>query len=193
MTTRQPSRTWALRAMCAAIAAFATVAVSVAGAQPASAEDSASDGSVQAQINDILARTTGGTQINENQIAWDDGTVVVTVTAGDEAAGGSSSEAVSAQAPDCDYQWTCLYEHVDFNNYKRGLTAAFYACDFFYLADYGLQDMASSWHNNQSGGAVSTVYDWTGDGWVVLWRSPPGSDAWVGSSVNDRADGIWAC
>jgi hypothetical protein len=59
---------------------------------------------------------------------------------------------------------------------------------------YGFANKTSSWHNNQTGGAVSYVSEIASNGNHLLWTEPsPASDDWVGSSLNDRADQIAVC
>ncbi|MEU8775085.1 hypothetical protein [Streptomyces sp. NPDC048606] len=51
-----------------------------------------------------------------------------------------------------------MYEHGNFDG--RRLTWS--DCDFEHLGNWGFTDKTSSWHNNQTRGTVTRVYNWVG-------------------------------
>lgn len=61
---------------------------------------------------------------------------------------------------DCLDDHVCFYQHDNYNNFeKEGYRLEFYECGQYDLIQLGLNDMISSWHNNQSGGAIAHVYN----------------------------------
>ncbi|MFJ6798223.1 hypothetical protein [Streptomyces sp. NPDC091268] len=144
-----------------------------------------------ARIDRQLALVPGGKRIGLNQAAWRGGKAVMTWPLPGEAKARAVDEpSVALGSPNCAYGWTCLYEHANFDG--RRLTWS--DCAFENLADWGFSDKTTSWHNNQSGGAVTSVFNWTGSNWEQLWSSAaPASSSYVGSGANDRADGLWVC
>ncbi|MCP3821226.1 peptidase inhibitor family I36 protein [Streptomyces sp. A3M-1-3] len=146
---------------------------------------------LQKQIDKQLATTPGGKQIGVNQIAWRGGKAVMTFPLpGEKKARAVGEAAVPLGSPNCRYAWTCLYEHSNWDG--RRLTWS--DCNFENLADWGFNDQTTSWHNNQTRGTRTTVYNWTGSSWAQLWQSTaPSSSANVGSANNDKADGLWVC
>ncbi|WP_282697740.1 peptidase inhibitor family I36 protein [Streptomyces sp. CC208A] len=146
---------------------------------------------LQRQIDEQMARTPGGKQIGVNQIAWRGGKAVMTLPLPGEAQARAVNEPLGTLGtPNCSYLWTCLYEHSNYDG--RRLTWS--DCNFENLANWGFNDKTSSWHNNQSRGTKSYVYNWTGSSWALLWSSTaPSASSYVGSANNDRADGIRVC
>ncbi|MGW6705083.1 peptidase inhibitor family I36 protein [Streptomyces sp. NPDC054956] len=146
---------------------------------------------LQKQIDEQLALTPGGKQISLNQASWRDGKAVMTwPLPGETKARGVNEPAAALGSPNCSYQWTCLYEHDQWNG--RRLTWS--DCNFENLANWGFNDQTSSWHNNQTNGTKTYVYNWTGSSWELLWTSTaPSASSYVGNWANDRADGLWVC
>jgi len=171
-------------------AAAATLLLVAALSQQAAAAPIGSP--VQSQIDAALAASPGGTQINENQISWEDGAVILTIPLpGERYALGPGEEVGASGTHDCDYTFTCLYEHEQF----EGRRLDFSKCGVIYdLGNWNFNDMASSYHNNQSGGARTTVYNWEGS-WVRIWitSAAPTWSSNVGEDKNDIADGIKPC
>ncbi|MEJ3750775.1 peptidase inhibitor family I36 protein [Actinomycetes bacterium KLBMP 9797] len=136
-----------------------TAAAATAGPTTDSAEDPASTAAmVQSQVDAYLAANPGGTQINETEIAYDDGALIVTVTA----------PVGTLATADCPSGWFCFYESPNFT-YPRGR-----------LSDTGWQDLnwwgwrnrTESVHSNTS----CTVYflGETGATDTVLFSVAPG-------------------
>lgn len=146
---------------------------------------------LQGQIDKQMAMTPGGKQIGVNQVSWRDGKVVMTFPLPGEKKARAVNEPLGALGtPNCSYLWTCLYEHANFDG--RRLTWS--DCNFENLADWGFNDKTTSWHNNQSRGTQTHVYNWTGSSWALLWTSTaPSSSSNVGAANNDKADGLWVC
>ncbi|MGJ7414590.1 peptidase inhibitor family I36 protein [Streptomyces cinereoruber] len=146
---------------------------------------------LQRQIDKQMKITPGGKQIGVNQIAWRGGKAVMTFPLPGEKRARSVDETFGALGtPNCSYLWTCLYEHSNFDG--RRLTWS--DCNFENLANWGFNDQTTSWHNNQSRGTQTRVYNWTGSSWALMWTSTaPSSSSNVGSANNDKADGLWVC
>lgn len=147
---------------------------------------------VQAQVDGVLAKSPGGTQISGNQVAWNDGKVVLTIPLPGEANARTASDPASTQGTaNCPYTWTCLYEHANFDGRRLQFSDCGPVQD---LGAYGFSDMATSWHNNQTRNTRTWVYNWTGS-WTQLWveGGAPASSTNVGAGNNDKADGIKAC
>ncbi|MEV0648934.1 hypothetical protein AB0I28_27145 [Phytomonospora sp. NPDC050363] len=182
-----------LRAVLTACAAIVIAGITVVGGQPAAAAEPETGSSVQAQIDAVLAQHPDGKQINTNQIAWENGTVILTIPMdGQRAAYGPGEQGVRKDGrPDCPYYWTCVYKDENYNDRRLQFSHCGYIQD---LGGYGFNDQTTSWHNNQSGGARTRVYDWRG-AWVQLWATGD-AQSWnpnVGKANNDKADGIKAC
>ncbi|MCX4545561.1 peptidase inhibitor family I36 protein [Streptomyces sp. NBC_01565] len=143
------------------------------------------------QIDEQLARTPGGKQIGLNQVSWRGGKAIMTFPLpGEGKARAVNESAVALGSPNCGYGWTCLYEHSNFDG--RRLTWS--DCNFEDLGNWGFNDRATSWHNNQTQGTKTWVYNWAGDSWQLLWESTaPSSSSNVDGWANDRADGIRVC
>ncbi|GAA1681195.1 hypothetical protein GCM10009830_30410 [Glycomyces endophyticus] len=165
------------------------------GVQPAAASDPEVD-TVQALIDTVLANSPDGVQISENEIAWDDGTMVLTIPMeGEDVALGPDEVEYGNGYRNCPRGWTCLYEHEHF----EGVRVRFTECGFIHQlskTEPYFRDMATSYHDNQTGGVRTTVYNWIDLlGWVPLWTSAPAptSSTDVGDDKTDRADGVRAC
>jgi hypothetical protein len=147
---------------------------------------------VQKQVDNVLAKSPGGKQISANQVAWNDGKVVLTIPlAGERSARAAGEPVTTLGTANCPYTWTCLYEHANFDGRRLQFSACGYIQD---LGAYGFSDMATSWHNNQTPGTRTWVYNWTGS-WTQIWveGGAPSKSTNVGAGNNDRADGIRAC
>ncbi|GIG69230.1 peptidase inhibitor family I36 protein [Phytomonospora endophytica] len=170
----------------------AAIVIALIGGESAAVAAPATGSSVQAQIDALLAQHPDGKQINDNEIAWENGAVVLTIpAAGQPTAYGPGEKAVPMGTPNCSYYWTCLYEHANYDGRRLRFSSCGYIQD---LGGYGFNDQTTSWHNNQSGGARTRVYDWRG-AWVQLWATGE-AQSWnpnVGKDNNDKADGIKAC
>lgn len=195
MHTERLIRTRRVPALAAAFAAVLIALVTVFDGQSASAYPAEADG-VQAKIDAVLANSTDGVQINENEIAWDGGTMVLTIPEeGEDVALGPDEIEYGNGYRNCPRGWTCLYEDKDF----KGVRVRFTECGFIHQlskTEPYFRDLASSYHDNQTGGVRTTVYDWNDwIGWFPIWTSAPAptSSTYVGDDKSDRADGVKAC
>lgn len=146
---------------------------------------------LQEEVNEQMDLVPNGEQIAVNQIAWNDGKMVMTLPLPGEKQARAVGESVGVLGTaNCSYLWTCIYEHSNYDG--RRLTWS--DCAFVNLANWSFNDKTSSWHNNQSSGTVTRVYNWTGSAWSQLWSSTaPSRDSLVDASDNDKADGIRVC
>ncbi|MFD7893702.1 peptidase inhibitor family I36 protein [Streptomyces sp. NPDC059743] len=195
---------WSVTLTAAAMAVMGlagpTSATSAAGSLPSTIAaqaaqaglDKAEAAGLQRQIDAQLSIAPGGKQTGVNEISWRGGRTVMTFPLPGEKKARAVGEAFAPTGtPNCSRLWTCLYEHANFDG--RRLTWS--DCDFVNLADWGFNDQTTSWHNNQSTGTRTYVYNWNGvNAWVLLWTSTaPSSSSNVGSANNDKADGLQVC
>lgn len=159
-----------------AIAVVTSMATPAAAAPTPNDPPQATAQTLQNQIDTQLRMHPGGTQISSNEIAWQNGNVVMTV----------GTLAFGA----CDSGWYCLYEHPNFNNalvHRGGRKLRFQQCGFWqFLSDYGFDNRASSWDNRMS----KTVQVDDDDRAVRLWNSAPRSRSADVGTANDRADSL---
>lgn len=140
---------------------------------------------LQEQIDAQLVLAPAGVLISQNEIAWNDGEVVMTFPMeGMSGARTSFPAAPPAAVKGCPSNRFCFYRH---RNYK-GRMLKFRDCKRQSLADYGFGNETSSWVNNTSYRKVD-VYDAGPSPDKRLWRETAHSkSSWVGSSANDKAD-----
>lgn len=165
------SRTHRLVTLVTGLTAALAIA---AGAAPASAAPAdPGSGTVQAQIDRQLRLTPDGTQISANQIAWRDGTVIMTFPSDDIAVQGTA---------DCPAGWFCFWADAGF----EGRRLQFSDCGQQDLGDWAFRNKTSSWQNTTGSRVEVWQYDLIND---KLWTEQPrSSSSWVGSANNDRAD-----
>ncbi|MEV4132843.1 hypothetical protein AB0J72_11845 [Dactylosporangium sp. NPDC049742] len=141
-------------------------------AVPAAPAGAAPPGAVaEAEIARILAADPAATRLSADQVAWPDDGVVLTVTG--EAAGSW-----------CGTGRACVYADAN----RAGYGYAFYRCGAYRLPEYGFptgqRAGASSWYNNQTGGAKIRFED----EWFTLTPVLAGSGFGnMPSYLNDRA------
>lgn len=142
---------------------------------------------LQGRMAEQLRRHPGGKAIGTNEIAYENGAVIVTLPLKEGAALGPAG---AAGVPNCDLGSVCLYEHDNFN----GVRVSYTACGFYNLGDRGFMDKMTSWHNNQTGGVQAVMSDVDGNGKIYAYHwLPVGSNANIGRSLNDRANYIKPC
>jgi hypothetical protein len=146
---------------------------------------------LQARIDEQMALTPNGRRIGLNQVSWRGGKAVMTFPLPGEKQARAVNEPLTALgSPNCSYQWTCLYEHSNFDGRRLTWSDCGGIID---LSDWGFSDQTTSYHNNQTSGTKTRVYNWTG-AWTLLWTSTaPSASSNVGSAYNDKADGIDVC
>ncbi|MEH1163968.1 peptidase inhibitor family I36 protein [Micromonospora sp. CPCC 205539] len=173
-----------LTALLTGLLAVAVGAPAASAAPPANAQDK-----LQSEISAHI-KAYGGKQISVNQIAWEDGVTMTFPLPGAKVALAPGQEMVPLGTPNCRRGWSCLWEH---NNFE-GRYVDYYNCGTVWLRDKGFENMASSWHNNQTGGAYSIVYNYVGSNPQQIWFEPAGaSAAYVGNGNNDIADSVHVC
>jgi hypothetical protein len=124
---------------------FAAVLVAVLTlAMPGVTAYAAPNRSVQAQIDQQLAKYPGGTQINATEVAYNNGAFVITFARPDVSIDGVA---------DCPAGWFCFYDHTNFG-YPRGKLSD---CGWQDLAWWGWQDRTESVHYNMSSGSVTFI------------------------------------
>ncbi|UJW30101.1 peptidase inhibitor family I36 protein [Saccharothrix sp. AJ9571] len=180
------ARATRITGVVAAVGAFLLMAAG--GAQA-----SATGMSLQAEITQALEQTPGGVQISPNQVAWQNGKVVLTIPLSGEKFARAAAEPVSALGTkNCPYTWVCLYDGKDF----EGRRLQFSECNEFNdLSSWDFNDKMTSWHNNQTSGTKARFYNWSNEEWVLVYTTP-GAESWdglVSSSINNKVDGIRAC
>jgi hypothetical protein len=192
-------------------------ALTMTAAFAGSSQAEPAQGTVQQQINEVLANTEGGTQISEYEIAWNGGEAIMAFPLPGEAKARPSSPAAQrleaqragvpvetvASAPLADdscpteivgNDWYCFYEHDDFEGRRLQWNANHPTMVFF--SDYDFINETSSWSNK--GGMTIDVNGRSqsgsdescraGDG-IDLWMESPHSRATsVSAADNDRAD-----
>lgn len=148
---------------------------------------------LQVQIDDRLRSIPGARQLNQNQISSSDGKVILTFPLpGEQIARGSSEAIVTAGTPNCPYTYTCLYEHAFYGGWRL----QFAKCQSQDLDIWGVRDQTTSWHNNQTPGTRSWVYNYNGFGKLLLFWTEAGAPSQspnVGVAKNDQADIIVPC
>jgi Peptidase inhibitor family I36 len=147
-------------------------------------------GIARPEIAQVLSDHPGGVLINENQIAWDDGKVVLTIPNGRQPQPEEEQQNLLGSVYGCPSGWFCFYEHINFNTGTSGRRLQFSLCSTGgvaqYLRDYGFENKTSSWVVNRSLNFVNVNDFGTGSN---LWNGRAYSrSSWVGSTANDKAD-----
>ena len=132
------------------------------------------------QVEALLVEHPGATQLSDNEVEIEPGAIVTLARPSQKLGVGGSA--------DCPYQNVCFYQGADYGYPRLKL----YECRGYHLTPMGWGDKISSWHNNQSGGAVATVWNWTGS-WSYMFTAGVGSKHYVGAGHNDKADYIINC
>jgi Peptidase inhibitor family I36 len=183
----------------ALIVTASLVGASIAGsiASPASAAEKGAP-STQSQINEQIAKY-GGTQISQNEVSYNNGSVVMVFP---DASGKvptspslrtDSAVAASSYPYGCPsgvtQKWYCLYADANFG----GRMLQFKDCNsggyHNNLADYGFANQTSSWVNAKTDTQVN-AYDYN---FAYLWHEGPASaSSYVGAANNDKATDLLA-
>lgn len=153
------------------IAVVAAVLLSMA--VPAAADRTAT-GSLQGQIDAQLRLTPGGTQISENQVAWHNGAVILSLPA-------STTALIT-----CPAGWMCFY---DLPNWG-GRMLQFRDCGYWqHFGNFGFRNQVSSWDNKTARWVEVNEDD--PQPWIRLWNAPPRSrSSYVGAWADNRADAL---
>lgn len=156
-------------------------------------EQSFAQADLQLEIEELLVQHPTAFQISDHEIAWNDGTVVLSLPVPE---GEGAKIEAAATVEGCPSGWFCFYQHINFNRGQSGRRLQFSDCASAgvtqFLTDYGFQNQTSSWVVNKSLNFVN-VNDFdpspgfpNGRNW---WNSPGNSrSSWVGDAANDRVD-----
>jgi hypothetical protein len=182
MSTEKTVRTWRVTGFVAMVAlSLATGACMETGESGEADVDvvDSEDAELQREVQALLDEHPGAKQLNDREVEIEQGAVVSLAPPDRRARAGSA---------DCPYQNVCFYQGADYGYPRLKL----YDCKQYHLTPMGWGDKISSWHNNQSGGAVATVWNWTGQ-WSYMFTAGVGSNHYVGAGHNDKADYIINC
>ena len=168
--------------------AVAVGALVLAGAGPAPAAPAPPDGTHEGLVRATLAANPDSVRLSTNEIQLEPG-LVMTLP-------GKRASRTRAAGAYCNYQYFCLYEHA----YWGGASLGMSACKIYYLSSYRFWNStdnqwddwvedASSWINNQSGGAVATM--WRPGGYTM--RVGVTSDHHFPPGWNDRVNRVKPC
>jgi hypothetical protein len=159
------------------------LALTGAGAGSAHAASTTTDAASERQVRANLTANPGSVRVGPNRIQLEPG-VTMTLARG--------------QIQGCNEREFCLYEDVNFREARLDLVACervnlrrFKFIDKFHRTDTW-DNEASSWVNNQVGGAVATLYSGR-DGRGTWFRSSGRKDNRVGSKWNDNVESIKPC
>jgi hypothetical protein len=130
-------------ALAACVTLFLTGAVPAAAAAPDTSEP-------QQLVDAYLSVNPGGQQINDTDIAYDNGAFIVSVA--------PAHNAVLA-SPDCPSGWYCFYDGVNYT-YPRGQLSD---CGLQDLGQWGWRNRTESAHYNMSSGSATFINDATTD------------------------------
>jgi hypothetical protein len=162
---------------------------------------SAQADTLQAAIDKQLAATSGGQQISQNEVAYDNGHVIMTFGI----PGQSNPVSSKVAAPDAvtdlkgcpeslTVDWTCVYEFADFNeNASSGARRLqFDKCGGRDLNTWSFRDKTSSWVNTKVDDKVHVSNFTTTGSLVLLWVEPEGRSlsARVAPANDNKADYI---
>jgi hypothetical protein len=147
---------WTSRRAAALVIALG--ALVLVGAGPASGAPAPPDGGHEGLVRATLAANPGSVRLSTNEIRLEPG-LVMTLHSKRDPATARQARGV------CNYRYFCLYEHA----YWGGASLAMSACKVYRLSSYVFWNTtekywddwvadASSWINNQSGGARATMW-----------------------------------
>ena len=163
------------------------LACSLAATGSAHAASTTSDAASERWVRANLAANPGSVRVGPNQIQLEPG---LTMTLP-----GRGSATAAQQGKPCFRRYFCLYEARDFG----GASLAMSACKIYILHSYRFVDQfgrpdrwdleASSWINNQNGGAVATLRHRNGS----TFKAPIGHDQFMNPPWNDRVVRVRPC
>jgi hypothetical protein len=146
-------------------------------------------GTPRPEIAQVLSEHPGGVQINEDQIAWNDGQVVLTIPSStqpqtQDATAVDSADITVDAASDCPAGWFCLWQDAGFMNRRVQFQGA--GCQN--LTDFGFNDLASSWFNRNAG--TYRVYTNIKCNPLLFTAQAGAQSSFVGNANNDQASSI---
>jgi hypothetical protein len=167
------------------------LALMLAGAGSAHAASTTSDAAFERQVRANLAANPDSVRIGPNQIRLEPGLTMTLYRRG---------SATAAQGPvrDCNFKHFCIYEDVGYGH--AGLAMS--QCRIYNLKKHRFKDKfsridtwdneASSWINNQSGGARATL--WSGKhGQSTFFKAPVGKDRALPRQWNENVNEVKPC
>jgi hypothetical protein len=165
------------------------LALSLAGAGSAQAASTTSDAALERQVRANLAANPGSDRVGPNQIQLEPGLTMTLL-------GRGSASAAQDRAKRCNLGYFCIYENRDFGGASLGMSA----CNTYVLHSYRFIDQfgrpdrwdleASSWINNQTGGAAATLRHLNG----ATFKAPADrQDKFLNPPWNDRVVKVTPC
>ena len=161
-----------------------TLALSLAGAGAAQAASTAQDAATERQLRANLAANPGSVRTGPNQIQLE--------------RGGDHDAARPGPSRRANRHEFCIYEDVNFRQARFDMVECknFILRDYRFIDKHGRSDRgeneASSWVNNQTGGAVATLNS-KADGKGTWFRSSGRKANRVGPKWNDNIESILPC
>lgn len=150
-------------------------------------------GTPRPEIVQVLNEHPDGVQISQDQIAWNNGKIILTVPSEPQSSiQGANDLSPLASVDGCPSGWYCFYQDINFNAGTSGRRLQFQDCGtgasgglLQKLSDYGFANQTSSWVVNRSLSVVD-VFD---SGGAPLWPEHGNSkSSYVGDGLNDMAD-----
>jgi hypothetical protein len=188
----RPGRSLPMPRVSSTVKAMAiALALPLAGAGSAHAASTTSDAAFERQVRANLAANPGSVRLGPNQIQLEPG---LTMTLH----GRGSARAARGPVHGCNEREFCIYEDVNFREARFDMIK----CKIYRLSSYRFIDKfgrsdtwdneASSWVNNQTGGAVATL--WSEDRGRGTWFKSSGlKDNRVGPKWNDNVESVKPC
>jgi hypothetical protein len=166
-------------------------ALSLAGAGAAQAAAKTSDAAFERQVRANLAANPGSVRVGPDKIRLERGLTMTLYRPG-------SARAAQGPVRDCNFKHFCIYEDPNYGH--AGLAMS--ACKIYVLQHYRFRDKfghsdtwdneASSWINNQSGGARATL--WSGKhGHSTFFKAPVGHDNKLPRQWNENVNEVKPC
>ncbi|MEV6415950.1 hypothetical protein [Kribbella sp. NPDC051718] len=149
--------------------------------------------SLQAQVDEQLAATSGGKQISQNEVAYDGGDTIMTFSIPGRTGTPPSSKVAAPDAvadvrgcPTGTFKdWSCVYEFSNFNENTNGRRLQFHDCGGRDFDTYNFRDKTSSWVNTQSKEVHVSNFTTSGS-LVLLWKEPAQSQSSSVTPANDN-------
>jgi hypothetical protein len=167
------------------------LALSLAGPGSAHAASTTSDAALERQVRANLAANPGSVRVGPNQIRLEPG---VTMTL----PGRASARAGRGPVHGCNEGEFCIYEDVNFRQAHFDMIKCkiHRLISYRFIDKFGRSDTwdneASSWVNNQTGGAIATL--WSEDRGKGTWFTSSGlKDNRVGRKWNDNVESVKPC
>lgn len=145
------------------------------------------------QVDAEMSKSPGATRVAVNQLAWDDGDVVLTLPLPGEKQARAVDEPIGTKdSPNCGYGSVCLYDDA----FYGGRRLSFTACKLQKLRNYNFTNRTESWHNNQTTGTISQIFYWSssaGTSFGLGATNAPSAVGIIGYGDDNRADSIRVC